>query len=92
MLEVLNLALPYFGLILLGYFFGRVKEIPERGLAWMNFFIVYVALPCLFYRIVAKTPLEELARISFVVGDHALDRDRLRHCVCDRLARPAHQA
>ena len=68
MLEVLNLALPYFGLILLGYVFGRVKDIPEGGLAWMEFFIVYVALPCLFYRIVAKTPLEELARISFVIG------------------------
>jgi predicted permease len=34
----------------------------------MNFFIIYVALPCLFYRIVAKTPLEELTRISFVVA------------------------
>jgi predicted permease len=68
MLEVLNLALPYFGLILLGYVFGRVKDIPEGGLAWMEFFIVYVALPCLFYRIVAKTPLEELVRVTFVVG------------------------
>jgi predicted permease len=68
MLEVLNLALPYFGLIFLGYVLGRLKNIPESGLEWMGFFIVYVALPCLFYRIVAKTPLEELARISFVVG------------------------
>jgi predicted permease len=68
MLEVLNLALPYFGLILLGYAFGRLKNIPESGLEWMAFFIVYVALPCLFYRIVAKTPLEELAQVNFVVG------------------------
>ena len=58
-------ACPYFGLIFLGYVFGRVKDIPEGGLAWMEFFIVYVALPCLFYRIVAKTPLEELVRVSF---------------------------
>jgi predicted permease len=68
MLEVLNLALPYFGLIFLGYVLGRFKNIPESGLEWMGFFIVYVALPCLFYRIVAKTPLEELAQVSFVVG------------------------
>ncbi|MET0868531.1 MAG: AEC family transporter, partial [Pseudorhodoplanes sp.] len=68
MLEVLNLALPYFGLIFLGYVFGRLKNIPESGLEWMAFFIVYVALPCLFYRIVAKTPLEELAQIGFVVA------------------------
>jgi predicted permease len=66
MIDVLNLALPYFGLIFLGYACGRLKRIPDTGLAWMNFFIVYVALPCLFYRIVAKTPLQELANISFV--------------------------
>jgi predicted permease len=68
MIDVLNLALPYFGLIFLGYACGRLKQIPDTGLAWMNFFIVYVALPCLFYRIVAKTPLEELVRVSFVVA------------------------
>ncbi|MGE3990625.1 AEC family transporter [Pseudorhodoplanes sp.] len=68
MIDVLNLALPYFGLIFLGYACGRLKQIPDTGLAWMNFFIVYVALPCLFYRIVAKTPFEELANVSFVAA------------------------
>ncbi len=68
MIEVLNLALPYFGLIFLGYACGRFKRIPETGLAWMNFFLIYVALPCLFYRILAKTPLEELNNVPFVVA------------------------
>lgn len=68
MIDVLNLALPYFGLIFLGYGCGRFKQIPDTGLAWMNFFLIYVALPCLFYRILAKTPLEELNNIPFVVG------------------------
>lgn len=68
MIDVLNLALPYFGLIFLGYGCGRFKRIPESGLAWMNFFLIYVALPCLFFRILAKTPLEELNNIPFVVG------------------------
>jgi malonate transporter and related proteins len=68
MIDVLNLALPYFGLIFLGLACGRLKQIPDTGLAWMNFFIVYVALPCLFYRIVARTPLEELANVWFVVA------------------------
>jgi predicted permease len=68
MIDVLNLALPYFGLIFLGFACGKLQRIPDTGLAWMNFFIIYVALPCLFYRIVAKTPLEELTRISFVVA------------------------
>jgi malonate transporter and related proteins len=32
----------------------------------MNFFIVYVALPALFYGILAQTPLEQLAQVDFV--------------------------
>ena len=34
----------------------------------MNFFLIYVALPCLFYRILAKTPLEQLNNIPFVIA------------------------
>jgi malonate transporter len=68
MIDVLNLALPYFGLIFLGYACGKFRRIPDTGLAWMNFFLIYVALPCLFYRILAKTPLDELNNIPFVVG------------------------
>lgn len=68
MIDVLNLALPYFGLILLGYLSGRLKKLPDAGLAWMNFFIVYVALPALFYRILSRTPLEQLTQASFVVA------------------------
>jgi malonate transporter and related proteins len=68
MLEVVNLALPFFGLIFLGLGCGKLKAIPETGLAWMDFFILYVALPALFYRIVAQTPLEQLANPRFIVG------------------------
>jgi len=68
MIDVLNLALPYFGLIFLGFACGKTQRIPDTGLAWMNFFIIYVALPCLFYRIVAKTPLAELTRLTYVVA------------------------
>jgi hypothetical protein len=68
MLDVLNLALPFFGLILLGLLCGRLNRIPEAGLAWMNFFIVYVALPALFYRILAQTPLEQLTQARFILA------------------------
>lgn len=67
-IEVVNLALPYFGLIFIGFVSGKIKKIPLTGLAWMDFFIVYVTLPALFYRILAKMPIEELAQVSFVVG------------------------
>jgi hypothetical protein len=67
-IELLNLALPYFGLIFLGFACGRWQKIPESGLAWMDFFILYVALPALFYRILAKTPLEQLNNAPFIVA------------------------
>ena len=68
MLDVINLALPFFGLIFVGFLAGRIKRIPDTGMAWMNFFIVYVSLPALFYRILATTPLEQLARGSFIAA------------------------
>lgn len=68
MIDVLNLALPYFGLIFLGFACGKIKRIPDTGLAWLNFFLIYVSLPCLFYRILAKTPLDELNNVPFVVA------------------------
>jgi predicted permease len=66
MIDVLNLALPFFGLIFIGFACGKLKQIPDTALAWMNFFIVYVSLPALFYLILAKTPLEQLAQVDFI--------------------------
>ena len=66
MIEVLNLALPFFGLIFIGFACGKIKQIPDTAMGWMNFFIVYVSLPALFYNILAKTPLEQLAQVDFI--------------------------
>jgi predicted permease len=66
MLDVLNLAFPFFGLIFIGFACGRWKGLPDEGLAWMNFFILNVALPALFFRVLSKTPLEQLARVDFI--------------------------
>ncbi len=68
MAEVLTLALPFFGLIIIGFVSGKLKKIPEAGLAWMNFFLIYISLPALFYRILAQTPLEKLNNPPFVIG------------------------
>jgi malonate transporter and related proteins len=40
---------------------------PEAGLAWMQFFLIYVALPCLFYTLIADKPLNELANWPFIL-------------------------
>ncbi len=68
MIDVLNLALPFFGLIALGYGAGKMADLPEIGLAWMNFFLIYISLPCLFYRVLAQTPFEEVNNLPFVAG------------------------
>ncbi len=68
MIGVLNLALPYFGLIFIGFVCGKRKDLPESGLAWMNFFLLYVSLPALFFRVLAKTPFKELNNLPFIIS------------------------
>jgi malonate transporter and related proteins len=68
MLEILNIALPFFGLILLGVIAGRIWLRGEEGLAWLNIYVLYFALPPLIFMIVAQTPLEKLANPMFVVA------------------------
>jgi malonate transporter and related proteins len=68
MIDVLNLSLPYFGLIFVGFACGKFRKLPETGLAWLNFFLLYVSLPALFFRILAKTPFEELNNPPFIIA------------------------
>ncbi|WP_029005825.1 AEC family transporter [Azorhizobium doebereinerae] len=68
MTDLFGLAFPFFGLIFLGFACGRFVRLPEEGLAWLSFFIIYVALPALFYRIVAQTPFAELANGGFILA------------------------
>ncbi|AOO82420.1 AEC family transporter [Bosea vaviloviae] len=65
---IFNLVAPFFGLILLGFVIGRYKRLPEAGLAWLQFFLIYVALPPLFYRLIADKPLSELSNWRFVIA------------------------
>lgn len=67
-MDVLNLSLPLFGLVLLGWLAARWKKIPESGLAWMQFYIIYVALPALFFQILRTTPIEQLSNFRFILG------------------------
>ncbi|WP_102958400.1 AEC family transporter [Mangrovicella endophytica] len=71
MIAIVGLISPFFALIALGFLAGRVAKLPIDGLAWMNLFIVYVSLPALFFQLLSKTPVEELASGSFVIGTTA---------------------
>ncbi len=68
LIGLFNLLAPFFGLIALGFFCGKVVRQPEAGLAWMQFFLIYVALPCLFYRLIADKPLDQLANWPFIAA------------------------
>jgi malonate transporter len=68
MADILNLALPYFGLIFIGFACGKARRLPEQGLAWMNFFLLYVSLPALLFGITAKTPFTELNNPPFLIA------------------------
>jgi malonate transporter len=68
MIDILNLALPYFGVIFIGFACGKARGLPETGLPWMNFFLLYVSLPALLFGIMSKTPFEELNNPPFLIA------------------------
>jgi predicted permease len=71
MAAIVALLLPFFGLILIGYFAAKVTRQPADALGWMNTFIIYAALPALFFKLVSRTPIEDLARVDFIATDIA---------------------
>lgn len=66
MIEVLGLVAPLFGLMVLGYLAGKIANLPVEGLAWLNFFVIYVALPAMFFNLLSKTSLSEFAGFRFI--------------------------
>ncbi|MBZ9740561.1 MULTISPECIES: AEC family transporter [unclassified Mesorhizobium] len=68
MSDVVGLVLPFFGLIFVGFLVARITRQPLEALGWMNTFIVYVALPALFFQLLAKTPFENLTEWRFIFG------------------------
>jgi predicted permease len=69
MADIIALLLPFFGLILVGYIAARVTRQPAEALGWMNTFIIYAALPALFFKLVSRTPVEQLTRVDFIFGE-----------------------
>ncbi|TPM41943.1 AEC family transporter [Mesorhizobium sp. B2-3-4] len=68
MSDVVGLVLPFFGLIFVGFLVARITRQPLEALGWMNTFVVYVALPALFFQLLARTPFERLTEWRFIFG------------------------
>ena len=60
-----NLVAPFFGMIGLGVLCAKWAKLPEAGLAWLQFFLIYLALPCLFFRLTSAKPIDEFANLRF---------------------------
>ena len=68
MLDVIGLVVPFFALILTGFVLGKRGSHELSALGWMNTFVVYVALPALFFKLMSKTPVEQFGEWHFVLG------------------------
>jgi len=66
MLAVVALVLPLFGVVVLGYLSGRIASLGEDALGWLNFFVIYIALPPLFYKLLSTTPVHEFSNFRFL--------------------------
>lgn len=62
------ILLPFFGLIALGYFAGRLAWINEAGVAGMNTFVIKFAMPCLIISVIANSQITELVNVGFLAS------------------------
>ena len=67
MSDILRLILPFFGVLFLGYGAGRLRRVSEDGLAGLVFFVTFLAMPALFFRLVAEAPLSHAGGLTFVL-------------------------
>lgn len=72
MAATLALLIPFFGLIAVGYLAARFGKQGAEALGWMNTFIVYAALPALFFKLVSRTPIKDLTRVDFILTQLAV--------------------
>ena len=66
MSDLVGLVFPFFGLIFLGFFVARIARQPLDALGWMNLFVIYVALPALFFQLLSQTPIEKLTEWGYI--------------------------
>lgn len=58
--SILNVTIPFFALVVLGYFAARGRLLPEAAIPGLNAYVLYFALPCLLFRLGASMPFRQL--------------------------------
>ena len=64
--NILSVTIPFFALMGCGYLAGRARLFTVAGIDGMIFFVFYFALPCMLFRYMALSPLNEIADFSFM--------------------------
>lgn len=68
MLPILLKTLPFFALIGVGYWAGRVRIFPPEAVAWLTKFVFYFALSAMLFRFAANLSLAEIFDLPFVLA------------------------
>lgn len=68
--NILTVTLPFFALMGCGYLAGRARLFTAESIDGMIFFVFYFALPCMLFRYMALSPLNDIADFSFM-GSYA---------------------
>ena len=67
MSDILRLIFPFFGMLLIGYATGRWHKLAGAALPGLTFFVNNLAMPALFFTVVASAPSGEKAIWPFVL-------------------------
>ncbi|MDI9334626.1 MAG: AEC family transporter [Cytophagales bacterium] len=68
MLSVVQVTLPFFALVLLGYLATRRGLLPVAAIPGLNAFVLFFALPCMLFRFGASTPIAQLLDVSVFIA------------------------
>jgi hypothetical protein len=68
MQSILAVTFPFFGLVLVGWVLARIRLMTRPRLAWLNKFILYLALPCMLFRFAQQTPFEQIFNLHYFFG------------------------
>ena len=68
MIEILNVVLPVFGIVLAGYLCGRFGLLGAASSEALNRFVYFVALPALFFVAMARVPVSDIFNGNFLLA------------------------
>lgn len=68
MSSIINVVLPVFGLILVGYVCRRTGRLGETASSELNRFVIWLALPALLFKVTANSTWEQIWHPGFVAS------------------------